>query len=133
MDLLLFFFFYSNCVLPFEFSRLTARMQAAKLTIFLVLFIRPYAILGLDQMRRFKCLVDLDEGLLVFGGKGGVTEPFLPQEEAMVVAQQMMNMQENPPTPTTGQGGGGGGGTNRPNNNNKSAGGGGLLKSIFKR
>ena len=29
----------------------------------------PYAILGLDQMRRFKCQVDLDEDVLIFGGK----------------------------------------------------------------
>eukprot|EP00339_Tiarina_fusa_P016041 CAMPEP_0117031446 /NCGR_PEP_ID=MMETSP0472-20121206/22598_1 /TAXON_ID=693140 ORGANISM="Tiarina fusus, Strain LIS" /NCGR_SAMPLE_ID=MMETSP0472 /ASSEMBLY_ACC=CAM_ASM_000603 /LENGTH=220 /DNA_ID=CAMNT_0004739767 /DNA_START=186 /DNA_END=845 /DNA_ORIENTATION=+ len=54
----------------------------------------PYAILGLDQMRRFKCQVDLDEDVLVFGGKDGVKEPFLPQQEAMVVAQNWMCMEQ---------------------------------------
>lgn len=47
-------------------------------------------ILGLDQMRRFKCQVDLDDNVLVFGGKGGVSVPFLPQEEARMIAQQMI-------------------------------------------
>lgn len=50
----------------------------------------PCCILGLDQMRRFKCLVDLNEECLVFGGLGGVTVPFLPQDRAMLVAQQMI-------------------------------------------
>lgn len=50
----------------------------------------PCCILGLDQLRRFKCLVDLDDECLIFGGKGGVTVPFLPQERAMLVAQQMI-------------------------------------------
>mmetsp|Transcript_25846 Transcript_25846/g.63308 ORF Transcript_25846/g.63308 Transcript_25846/m.63308 type:complete len:231 (-) Transcript_25846:248-940(-) len=51
----------------------------------------PYCILGLDQMRRFRCNVDLDENVLVFGGKGGVSVPFLPQEEAAIVAKKMMS------------------------------------------
>lgn len=35
-------------------------------------------ILGIDQMRRFKCIVDLERECLVFGGNGGVEVPFLP-------------------------------------------------------
>eukprot|EP00927_Polykrikos_kofoidii_P063599 TRINITY_DN58444_c0_g1_i1.p1 TRINITY_DN58444_c0_g1~~TRINITY_DN58444_c0_g1_i1.p1 ORF type:complete len:299 (+),score=38.35 TRINITY_DN58444_c0_g1_i1:90-986(+) len=38
---------------------------------------RPIIILGLDLMRRFRCLVDLDKGCLVFGGHGGVQVPFV--------------------------------------------------------
>lgn len=38
----------------------------------------PLLILGLDQMRKFKCLIDLEENKLVFGGKGGVEVQFLP-------------------------------------------------------
>ena len=37
-------------------------------------------LLGLDQMRRFKCIVDLEREALVFGGAGGVRVPFLPRE-----------------------------------------------------
>eukprot|EP00934_Nitzschia_sp_Nitz4_P005753 Nitzschia sp. Nitz4//scaffold189_size62959//34880//35620//NITZ4_006310-RA/size62959-processed-gene-0.39-mRNA-1//-1//CDS//3329539902//5743//frame0 len=50
----------------------------------------PYCILGLDQMRRFKCMVDLDEEMLIFGGKDGVRVDFLPQTEAAKVASRMM-------------------------------------------
>ena len=50
----------------------------------------PYCILGLDQMRRFRCNVDLDEDVLVFGGKGGVSVPFSRKEEAAIAARQMM-------------------------------------------
>mmetsp|Transcript_2911 Transcript_2911/g.4621 ORF Transcript_2911/g.4621 Transcript_2911/m.4621 type:complete len:232 (-) Transcript_2911:75-770(-) len=50
----------------------------------------PCCILGLDQMRRFKCQVDLDDNCLVFGGHGGVSVPFLAQDEARLVAQQMI-------------------------------------------
>lgn len=38
----------------------------------------PLLILGLDQMKKFKCLIDLEENKLVFGGKGGVEVQFLP-------------------------------------------------------
>jgi DNA damage-inducible protein 1 len=34
--------------------------------------------LGIDQLRRFKCVVDLERQRLVFGGSGGVEVPFLP-------------------------------------------------------
>jgi hypothetical protein len=50
----------------------------------------PCCILGLDQMRRFKCQVDLDDNVLVFGGKGGVSVPFLEKEEASALAQHMI-------------------------------------------
>lgn len=36
---------------------------------------QPLLILGLDQMSRFKCLVDMERGCLVFGGSGGVEVP----------------------------------------------------------
>jgi len=38
---------------------------------------QPLLILGLDQMRRFNCLVDLQRSCLVFGGHGGVEVPFV--------------------------------------------------------
>eukprot|EP00928_Gymnodinium_smaydae_P039520 TRINITY_DN26988_c1_g3_i1.p1 TRINITY_DN26988_c1_g3~~TRINITY_DN26988_c1_g3_i1.p1 ORF type:complete len:304 (-),score=41.97 TRINITY_DN26988_c1_g3_i1:212-1123(-) len=39
-------------------------------------------ILGLDLMRHFKCLVDLEKNSLVFGGAGGVAVPFLASARA---------------------------------------------------
>ena len=39
-------------------------------------------LLGLDQLRRFKCIIDLEQNVLVFGGAGGVQVPFLAQERA---------------------------------------------------
>lgn len=56
----------------------------------------PCCILGLDQMRRFKCQVDLDDNVLVFGGRGGVCVPFLPPEEARVAAQRMIAASNEP-------------------------------------
>merc|ERR1712187_195072 len=38
----------------------------------------PLMILGIEQMRRYKCIVDLERKCLVFGGNGGVEVPFLP-------------------------------------------------------
>ncbi|KAG7357831.1 aspartyl protease [Nitzschia inconspicua] len=64
----------------------------------------PCCILGLDQLRKYKCQVDLDSDELVFGGKGGVSVPFLPQEEARLVAQQMIvagSIASSPPPPPT--------------------------------
>lgn len=58
----------------------------------------PCCILGLDQMRRFKCLIDLDENVLTFGGKNGVSVPFLSRKEATVVTQQMINSCNTVPT-----------------------------------
>jgi hypothetical protein len=42
----------------------------------------PWLILGLDQMRRFKCMIDLDADQLLFGGHNGVAVPFLDAELA---------------------------------------------------
>mmetsp|Transcript_46529 Transcript_46529/g.110190 ORF Transcript_46529/g.110190 Transcript_46529/m.110190 type:complete len:244 (-) Transcript_46529:10-741(-) len=39
---------------------------------------QPLLILGLDQMRKFKVLVDLDRQELTFGGHGGIPVPFIP-------------------------------------------------------
>jgi hypothetical protein len=50
----------------------------------------PYCILGLDQMRRFNCLVDVGGNVLRFGGIDGVCVPFLPKEQASSVAYCMM-------------------------------------------
>lgn len=38
---------------------------------------KPLLILGLDLMRQYKCLVDLERSCLVFGGQGGIEVPFL--------------------------------------------------------
>eukprot|EP00930_Biecheleria_cincta_P061593 TRINITY_DN47158_c0_g1_i1.p1 TRINITY_DN47158_c0_g1~~TRINITY_DN47158_c0_g1_i1.p1 ORF type:complete len:293 (-),score=54.99 TRINITY_DN47158_c0_g1_i1:86-916(-) len=38
----------------------------------------PLLLLGIDQLRRFRCIVDLDKQQLVFGGSGGVEVAFLP-------------------------------------------------------
>jgi hypothetical protein len=43
---------------------------------------RPYLILGLDQMRRFSCVIDLENNQLLFGGRDGVSAPFLDRELA---------------------------------------------------
>jgi len=37
-------------------------------------------ILGIDQMRRFNCLVDLQSNKLIFGGRGGVEVDFFTQK-----------------------------------------------------
>lgn len=60
----------------------------------------PYCILGLDQMRRFNCLVDVGGNVLIFGGRDGVSVPFLPKEQASNVAYSMMyESNEIQPTP----------------------------------
>uniref|UniRef100_A0A7S4JPX6 Peptidase A2 domain-containing protein n=1 Tax=Odontella aurita TaxID=265563 RepID=A0A7S4JPX6_9STRA len=41
-------------------------------------------LLGLDQLRRFKCIIDLEREVLVFGGQGGVDVPMLPPSEQHV-------------------------------------------------
>ena len=47
------------------------------------------AMLGLDQLRRFKCIVDLEREVLVFGGSGGVEVPFLPDDRARAYSQRV--------------------------------------------
>lgn len=51
----------------------------------------PYCILGLDQMRRFNCIVDVGGNALIFGGRDGVSVPFLPKDQASSVAYSMMH------------------------------------------
>jgi hypothetical protein len=43
---------------------------------------QPLLMLGLDQLKRFKCIVDLERSVLVFGGAGGVEVPFLAPSQA---------------------------------------------------
>jgi hypothetical protein len=51
----------------------------------------PWLILGLDQMRRFKCMIDLDANQLLFGGHNGVAVPFLDAElAAEAVTRKLM-------------------------------------------
>jgi len=38
-------------------------------------------ILGLDQMRKYKCLVDMEREKLIFGGVGGVEVEMLPANQ----------------------------------------------------
>lgn len=38
-------------------------------------------LLGLDLMRRYKCIVDLERDVLIFGGKGGVEVAMLPADD----------------------------------------------------
>ena len=38
-------------------------------------------ILGIDQMRRFKCVIDMENNVLVFGGHQGIEVPFLPPDQ----------------------------------------------------
>ena len=57
----------------------------------------PILILGLDQMRRFKCIVDLDDNVLRFGGNkdGGVGVPFLSKELASQAAMTSSMVQQH--------------------------------------
>ena len=49
---------------------------------FIVLDVRdPLVILGLDQLRKYKCLIDLEREKLVFGGAGGVEVEMLPAHQ----------------------------------------------------
>mmetsp|Transcript_48359 Transcript_48359/g.113189 ORF Transcript_48359/g.113189 Transcript_48359/m.113189 type:complete len:269 (-) Transcript_48359:190-996(-) len=41
---------------------------------------QPLLMLGIDQMRRFKCVVNLERQCLTFGGSDGVEVPFLPPD-----------------------------------------------------
>lgn len=43
---------------------------------------QPLLILGVDQMRRFRCVVDLDKQTLLFGGRDGVEVAFLPEPQS---------------------------------------------------
>lgn len=55
--------------------------HVAFLLFFIVLDIaEDMIVLGIDQMRRFRCLIDLENEKLIFGGKDGVEVSFLPSE-----------------------------------------------------
>ena len=43
---------------------------------------RPTLLLGLDQLRRFKCVIDLQANTLTFGGRDGVSVEFLSADVA---------------------------------------------------
>lgn len=45
---------------------------------------QPIILLGLDLMREFKCLVDMERNCLVFGGCGGVQVPFVSSAREVV-------------------------------------------------
>jgi hypothetical protein len=63
---------------------------------FMVLEVQvPLLILGLDQLRRFNCLIDLENNKLVFGGTNGVSVPFLSRELAAQTAQSSFVMGAN--------------------------------------
>ena len=42
----------------------------------------PFILLGLDQLRRFQCILDLEDSVLRFGGKQGFGVPLLSRERA---------------------------------------------------
>jgi DNA damage-inducible protein 1 len=89
----------------------------------------PCCILGLDQMRRFKCLIDLDDNVLIFGGKNGVSVPFLSKKESMTATQQMIesSISNSVPTCTSLPAG-----PDNPNSSIKIGGIGNKIKSLFK-
>ena len=46
-------------------------------------------LLGMDQMRKYKCIVDISRDVLIFGGNGGVEVPFLPPDQQSEALLQM--------------------------------------------
>eukprot|EP00980_Cylindrotheca_fusiformis_P005176 scaffold1106_cov126-Cylindrotheca_fusiformis.AAC.2 len=71
-------------------ARILGRIQNALVTLghvefhmeFMVLDVpESLLLLGLDQMRKYKCIVDLEREVLIFGGAGGVEVPMLPPDE----------------------------------------------------
>jgi len=62
------------CDVPVSFGSSGVEFKMA----FLVLACdQPMLIMGLDQMRKYRCLVDLDRNELVFGGQGGIAVKFV--------------------------------------------------------
>jgi DNA damage-inducible protein 1 len=41
-------------------------------------------LLGLDLMRRYNCIVDMEKDVLIFGGRGGVEVAMLPADEQQI-------------------------------------------------
>ena len=71
--------------IPCELGHVEFRMD------FLVLDVNEdILLLGLDLMRRYKCIVDLERNVLIFGGQGGVEVHMLPAEEQHVAARSQM-------------------------------------------
>ena len=56
----------------------------------------PWIILGLDQMQRFKCIIDLERHVMLFGGREGVEVPFLDQELAGEAARKKTTASTDP-------------------------------------
>ena len=64
----------------FEFHAIDAMYTRRFALDFSVLEIKiELLLLGLDQLSRFKCIIDLEQNVLVFGG-AGIQVPFLAQE-----------------------------------------------------
>ena len=59
----------------------------------------PWLILGLDQMRRFKCVIDLERNAILFGGREGVEVPFLDTEMAAEAAAKKILAASSPMAP----------------------------------
>ena len=57
----------------------------------------PWLILGLDQMRRFKCVIDLERNVILFGGREGVEVPFLDAEMAGEAADKKIRAASGAP------------------------------------
>lgn len=54
---------------------------------FLILEMKPaqqLLIMGLDQLRKYKCLVDLERSILIFGGTGGLEVPMMPPDSSAI-------------------------------------------------
>ncbi|KAL3791083.1 hypothetical protein HJC23_012068 [Cyclotella cryptica] len=51
----------------------------------------PLVIIGLDQLRKYKCLVDMEREMLIFGGAGGVEVQMLPAEQQHFDVQMWNN------------------------------------------
>jgi DNA damage-inducible protein 1 len=58
---------------------------------FLVLDVKDkLLLLGLDLMRRYKCIVDMEKDVLIFGGRGGVEVLMLPAEEQHIASRNQL-------------------------------------------
>jgi len=67
-------------------ARILGQLRAVPVTLGHVEFALDFTVLdvneqmlmlGIDQMRRFRCVIDMEQQTLVFGGRGGVEVPFL--------------------------------------------------------